>query len=126
MSHFAKVFEDRVVGVIRAEPDFFTTFVDTSPGEWIQVSYNSRGNVHYLPDSNIPSGLPALRGNYPGVGYIYDRENDKFYPPTKYASWTLDTNTWLWNPPIPQPDDTGHWMWNESTQSWDPLAGPKP
>jgi hypothetical protein len=126
MSHFAKVFEDRCVTVIRAESDFFDTFVDTSPGDWLQVSYNTRGNVHYLPDSNTPSGQPALRGNFPSAGWIYDRENDKFYPPQKYASWTIDPEIWLWKPPIPQPDDTGNWLWNESTQSWDPLAGPRP
>jgi hypothetical protein len=126
MSHFAKVLEDRVVTVIRAEPEFFETFIDTGPGNWLQVSYNSRGNVHYLPNSNIPSGLPALRGNFPSIGWIYNQENDVFYPPQKYASWTIDPVTCLWKSPIPQPDDTGNWIWNESTQTWDLLAGPRP
>lgn len=121
MSHYAKVFEDRVVWVIRAEPDFFNTFVDSSPGDWLQVSYNTRGNVHYLPNSSVPSGQPALRGNFPSVGWSYDRENDKFYAPQQYASWILNKETWTWEPPFSPPDNTNNWIWNESTQSWDAL-----
>jgi hypothetical protein len=52
MGHFAKVLSGIVQQVIVAEPDFFQTFVDSSPGEWIQTSYNTRGNVHYAPNSN--------------------------------------------------------------------------
>ena len=67
MGHFAKVVDGKVVQVIVAEPDFFDTFVDSSPGQWIQTSYNTRGNVHYAPDSNEPDGGVALRGNYAGI-----------------------------------------------------------
>jgi len=51
MGHYAKVVDSKVVQVIVAEPDFFNTFVDSSPGQWLQTSYNTRGNVHYLPNS---------------------------------------------------------------------------
>jgi len=50
VSHFAKVCDSKVTQVIVAEPEFFDTFVDSSPGEWIQTSYNTRGGVHYGPD----------------------------------------------------------------------------
>jgi len=97
MSHFAKVCEGKVVQVIVAEPDFFTDshFVDTSPGTWIQTSYNTRGNVHYGEDGQ-PDGGIALRGNYAGIGHIYDAVNDVFYQPQPGPDWTLNTNTWLW------------------------------
>ena len=49
MAHYAKVKNGIVEQVIIAESDFFTTFVDTSPGEWIQTSYNTIGGVHYEP-----------------------------------------------------------------------------
>ena len=58
MSHFAKVLGGKVIQVIVAEQDFFNTFVDTSPGEWIQTSYNTHGGQH-------PEGRP-LRKNYAG------------------------------------------------------------
>jgi hypothetical protein len=48
MAHFAKVNNGTVQQVIVAEPEFFQTFVDTSPGEWIQTSYNTHGGVHTL------------------------------------------------------------------------------
>lgn len=118
MSHFAKVVDGKVVQVIVAEQEFFNTFVDSSPGQWIQTSYNTRGNVHYLPNSNEPSGQPALRGNYAGIGYIYDHVNDVFYPPKPFDSWVMDENTWLWDPPVAYPNDEKRYMWDEPTRSW--------
>ena len=119
MGHFAKVLNGVVQQVIVAEPDFFNTFVDSSPGEWIQTSYNTRGNVHYTPNTNEPSGNPALRGNYAGIGYIYDRTNDVFYPPKPFDSWSISVETnWLWNPPVPYPDDGKLYKWVEATTEW--------
>ena len=121
MSHFAKVCDGKVTQVIVAEPDFFDTFVDSSPGEWIQTSYNTRGNVHYGPDGE-PDGGVALRGNYAGIGYTYDRQNDVFYAPQPYASWTLDQTTWLWEPPVAYPDDGLIYTWDEATVGWKLVA----
>jgi hypothetical protein len=93
MGHFAKVVDGKVTQVIVAEADFFQTFVDSSPGEWIQTSYNTHGNKHDL------GGTP-LRGNYAGIGFTYDRENDVFYAPKPTENATLNTETWLWEVPV--------------------------
>jgi hypothetical protein len=110
MSHFAKVLDGKVVKVIVAESDFFNTFVDSSPGQWIQTSYNTHGNQH-------PENRP-LRGNYAGVGYTYDATNDVFYAPKPYASWTLNQSTWLWESPVPMPTDDKLYKWDETTLNW--------
>jgi hypothetical protein len=110
MSHFAKVNNGIVEQVIVAEPEFFDTFVDTSPGEWIQTSYNTHGGQH-------PEGRP-LRKNYAGIGYTYDRERDAFIPPKPFASWVLNEDTCLWDAPVAMPTDGGMYQWNESTTSW--------
>ena len=112
MAHFAKVSNGKVVQVIVAEPEFFQTFVDTSPGEWIQTSYNTKGGVH-------ANGGTPLRKNYAGIGYTYDRTRDAFIPPQPYASWTLDDSTCLWSAPTLMPTEGGPYTWNESTQSWE-------
>jgi len=88
MSHFAKVFNGIVTQVIVAEPEFFETFIDSSPGEWIQTSYNTRGGQH-------PEGRP-LRKNYAGIGYTYDKELDAFIPPKPEGEFTLNKDTCLW------------------------------
>lgn len=119
MAHFAKVQEGIVTQVIVAEPEFFNTFVDSSPGEWIQTSYNTRGGVHYAPNSNDPDGGEALRKNYAGVGFTYDRDRDAFIPPQPFASWTLNEDTCLWDAPVPYPSDGQIYTWNEDTTSWD-------
>ena len=98
MSHYAKVVDGKVVQVIVAEAEFFDSFVDSSPGEWIQTSYNTRGGLHYGPDGK-PDGGEALRGNYAGIGYTYDEVNDVFIAPQPAEGWVLNTNTWLWEDP---------------------------
>jgi hypothetical protein len=118
MGHYAKVVDSKVVQVIVAEADFFNTFVDSSPGQWIQTSYNTRGNVHYLPNSQEPSGQPAVRGNYAGLGYTYDAQNDVFYAPKPFASWVMNESTWTWKAPVDMPTEGGPYSWDEATQNW--------
>jgi hypothetical protein len=117
MGHFAKVNNGTVESVIVAEADFFNHFVDTSPGTWLQTSYNTRGGVHYGADGQ-PDGGEALRGNYAGIGYTYDQANDVFYAPQPYPSWTISAPTWEWQAPVPYPTDGGVYTWDEATQSW--------
>ena len=117
MSHFAKVLDGKVIQVIVAEPSFFDTFVDSSPGSWIQTSYNTRGGLHYGADGH-PDGGTALRGNYAGIGYTYDQAKDVFSAPKPFASWSLNETTWLWDAPIPYPTDGMLYMWDEPTVSW--------
>lgn len=116
MSHFAKVRDGVVVQVIVAEPEFFDTFVDTSPGKWIQTSYNTFGGVH------LKGGTP-LRKNYAGIGYTYDPVRDAFIPPKPFESWVLNENTCHWDPPTPYPTDGKFYVWNEQAQQWDEVAG---
>jgi len=111
MGHFAKVVDGKVTQVIVAEPEFFTTFVDSSPGEWIQTSYNTYGNQH------TQGGTP-LRGNYAGIGYTYDSQKDAFYAPKPYQSWILNESTFLWEAPVQMPDDGKLYQWDEQTKNW--------
>jgi hypothetical protein len=121
MSHFAKCLDGKVIQVIVAEPEFFDTFVDSSPGQWIQTSYNTRGGVHYGADGESDGGV-ALRGNYAGIGYAYDSVNDVFYAPQPYSSWVLNQTTWLWNAPVAYPTDGQQYVWDEATFNWKPAA----
>ena len=111
MAHFAKVNNGVVEQVIVAEPEFFSAFVDSSPGQWIQTSYNTHGGVHTL------GGTP-LRKNYAGIGYTYDSQRDAFIPPKPFASWALNDDTCLWGAPVAYPDDGKQYTWDENTQQW--------
>jgi len=117
LGHFAKCVDGKVTQVIVAEPEFFNNFVDSSPGSWIQCSYNTRGGVHYGQDGKPDGGL-ALRGNYPGIGYTYDSQHDVFYAPQPFASWTISAPTWTWQAPTPMPTEGGPYRWDEATTSW--------
>ena len=112
MSHFAKIENNIVTEVIVAEAGFFDTFIDLSPGEWLQTSYNTYAGEHTL------GGTP-LRKNYAAIGFTYDKTRDAFIPPKPFASWTLNETTCLWEPPVAYPDVTKLYNWNETDQTWD-------
>ena len=114
MAHWAKCVDGKVVSVIVAEKEFFDTFVDNSPGQWLQTSYNTHGNQH-------PEGRP-LRGNFAGIGYTYDAVRDAFIPPQPFASWLLNDDTCLWDAPVAMPTDGKPYTWNEATGAWDEVV----
>ena len=118
MAHFAKVVDEIVVTVIVAEADFIATLEDAN--SWIQTSYNTRGGIHYMPNSITPSDdqSKALRKNYAGIGYTYDSERDAFIPPKPYPSWLLDETTCLWIAPKAKPSDNKMYKWNEELLDW--------
>jgi len=115
MGHFAKVVDGKVTQVIVAEPEFFDTFVDSSPGAWVQTSYNTHGNKH------VNGGTP-LRGNFAGIGYSYDAQADIFIPPQPFASWVLSPLTALWEAPVAMPADGKSYDWDEATTAWKEVA----
>ena len=110
MGHFAKVENGVVTRVIVADQEWIDTGYEGDPKDWIQTSYNTHGGVHQL------GGTP-LRGNFAGIGYIYDKTHDVFYHTQPYPSWTLDHTTWTWKPPLPWPGED--YDWNEETKKWD-------
>ena len=101
---------------------------------WIQTSYNTKVNTHSSGDNS-----KAFRGNYAGIGYEWDEDNQIFWAKKPYASWVKDTTTATWKSPIGDPpaltaeqeaqnnsgtDDTPathewYYAWNEANQSWD-------
>ena len=91
---------------------------------WIQTSYNTSGGTH-------KDGKTPLRGNYAGIGSIWDEDNNIFYHKKPYASWVLNTTTATWHSPIGDaPDDLTdeekaagtHYQWNEDTKAWDKIT----
>jgi len=125
MSHYAKVLNGVVTNVIVADPEFFETFVDDSPGEWIQTSYKTFEGAH-LGEDNLPDGGVALRSNYANVGMIYDEDLDAFYWSQPFASWTFNAEKFKWEPPYPCPGGElaagTHYEWNEGDQVWELLS----
>jgi hypothetical protein len=102
MSHFAKVIDGVVTEVIVAEQEFFDTFIDTSPGEWIQTSYNNN-----------------IRERFAMIGGTYDSVNDVFINAQPFPSWTLSADN-NWYAATPYPGDTNNmYTWNEETLTWE-------
>ena len=107
---------------------------------WIQTSYNTSGNKHNSGDDS-----KAFRGNYAGLGYEWDEDNNIFWPKKPFASWVKNTTDARWQSPIgdapeltdeqktqnEKPDadtpadentpatNSWHYVWNETNQSWD-------
>ena len=97
---------------------------------WIQTSYNTSGTQH-------KNGGTAFRGNYAGIGYTWDADNEILWPKKQYASWVKNTTDARWQSPIGDAPaltaeqtsqneaGTHKWGydWNESGQSWDLTDG---
>ena len=93
---------------------------------WIQTSYNTSNNTH-------KNGGTPFRGNYAGIGYTWDEDDQIFWPKKPFASWVKDTATASWKSPIGDAPEltaeqtsqneaeTHMWMynWNEENQTWD-------
>ena len=100
---------------------------------WVQTSYNTRGNKYYNTNGTEGDQAKKLRGNYAGIGYIWDEENNLFFPPKPYASWVKYNAEARWRSPIGDAPaltaeqtsqntaNTHRWSynWNEGAQSWD-------
>ena len=93
---------------------------------WVQTSYNTSKNQH-------KNGGTPFRGNYAGIGYIWDEENQIFWPKKPYVSWVKHLPTATWKSPIGDAPEltelqinqnnayTHYWKyeWNENNQTWD-------
>ena len=87
---------------------------------WIQTSYNTCGGKHN-------NGGTPFRGNYAGIGYTWDEDNQIFWPKKPYDSWIQDVATASWKSPIgnapilteEQMIAKSYYQWNETNQSWD-------
>ena len=87
---------------------------------WIQTSYNTKNGQHR-------NGGTPFRGNYAGIGYTWDEDNQIFWPEKPYASWVKHIPTASWKSPIgdasalteEQITAKSYYEWNETEQSWD-------
>lgn len=117
MAHWAEVDENntvlRVLVGDNNDPngdEGYQWLIDNLGGRWIKTSFNTYKNTHLL------GGTP-LRGNYAGIGFIYDEATDRFLPPKDYPSWLWNEESYNWIPPKPRPD-AGFWIWDESVVDW--------
>ena len=100
---------------------------------WIQTSYNTRGNKYYNADGSEGDQSKKLRGNYAGIGYTWDEDNQIFWSKQPHASWTKNTTTAAWQAPITYPSVTDDgadpvvwdWSisWNETAYQADNTKG---
>jgi len=147
MAHFAKIDDNNIVlQVLRLNDSdmlngedvetesvgqqYLQTHNNWPADKWIQTSYNTSHNKHGL------DGTP-FRGNYAGIGYIWDSGNEIFWHPQPYGSWVKNTTTAQWQSPLgdtpalpsenqSQNDAGTHswsYVWNESAYQEDNSTG---
>jgi len=104
---------------------------------WIKTSYNTRGNKYYNADGTEGDQSKKLRGNYAGIGYTWDEDNEIFWPKKPHASWVKNTTTAAWDSPLgaapaltaeqtsQNEAGTHNWVynWDESAYQADNTAG---
>ena len=121
MAHYAFLDENNIVTqvITGKNEDDLRDGVEVDWEEWYgnfhgatckRTSYNTYRNQHRL------DGTP-FRGNYAGIGYTYDEDNDVFIPPKPYPSWTLSSD-WEWESPVAHPDDGKIYDWDDDNTQW--------
>ena len=129
MAHFAKIDNLETVVFVtvgRDEDNGKELEISARTGDtYRQTSYNTRGGIHYKPNSHEPSEdqSKAFRKNFAGIGYTFDKDRDAFIPKKPYTSWVLNESTCQWEAPSAKPDsESGQiYNWNEETKSWDEI-----
>lgn len=124
MAYYAKILKGKVVEIACAEENYFEENKKTRyTGTWIQTSYNTKGGIHYDPQTGLPSKdqTKALRKNYAGIGYIYDKDRDAFYTEQPFTSWTLNEESCIWEAPTAYPLDENIYKWNEENLTWEKI-----
>lgn len=132
MSHFAKLDENNVVTFVtvgRQEDDGLEAELTARTGDvYKQTSYNTRGGIHYDPETGLPSEdqSKALRFNYAGIGFTFDPDkgtDGAFISPKPFESWVLDEGTCLWEAPVAYPTDGAEYVWDEEAGNWSEVTG---
>ena len=147
MAHFAKISETNEVLAVHVvnnldilnadgveDETVGQTYLETHsnwPAHlWIQTSYNTRSNVY--KDGGTP-----FRGNYAGIGYTWDEDDNIFWPKKPHASWVKHNASASWKSPIGDAPaltaeqtsqneaNTNSWsyVWNEANTTWDLTDG---
>jgi len=121
MAHFARIKDGIVDYVVVGRDEDEDREDELAHDGWIykRTSYNTRGGIHYDPQTKQPSAdqSKAFRKNYAGIGYRYDEQLDAFIPPQPFPSWSLNQDTAQWESPVPMPTE-GIWSWDENSMSW--------
>ena len=153
MAHFAKISEENIVLTVHVVDNnnilnsdgieneivgqqFLETHSNWPSHLWIQTSYNTQSNQHV-------NGGTAFRGNYAGIGYTWNEDNQIFWPKKPHASWVKYNAEARWQSPIgdapeltaeqqtqntPVTDEEGNvtlathlwkYFWNETNTTWD-------
>jgi hypothetical protein len=128
MAHYAFLDENNVVTqvivgrnedeVVDGISDWEAHYAEVYGQVCKRTSYNSMGGKRRDPETNELTETSGFRGNYAGIGYTYDADLDAFIPPKPFESWSLNTNTFLWDSPIPYPADGKLYRWDEDTTNW--------
>lgn len=118
MAHYAILDEQNIVINVIVGTDESSSGIDWE--KYYGNLYNStvkRTSYNTFENTHVNGGTP-FRGNFASVGYTYDESLDAFIPPKPFDSWTLNTDRFDWDPPVPRPVDHNIWVWDEDNQQW--------
>ncbi len=123
MAHFARLDDNNIVTEVTVVNNVDIHFLPFPESEafGVKICRDVSGHQKWKQTSYNDN----FRGNYAGLGFIYDTTNDVFYEPQPFGSWTLNKSTWKWEAPLtaPTPTDGNYYHWDEDVYQADNTKG---
>jgi hypothetical protein len=117
MAYFAKLNDQNLVLEVNVIDNIDVNYLEFPASEPVGITFLTNWSGGYS-NWKQTSELGGYRKNYAGQGFTYDSTLDAFIPPKPFASWELNTERCVWEPPVAYPDDGKYYLWDEDTISW--------
>lgn len=88
---------------------------EADEGQWIESI-----SLVTIPETEYNLNMWCVNG---GSRFEKDFSFTTPKPEQPFSSWTYDSETYKWNPPVSYPNDGELYNWNEETTSWDVDTG---
>ena len=98
--------------------EFLRNLYNEPYANWKKTSYNTYKGQYYENGELAADQSQAFRKNFAENGMIYDESLDAFIEKERYPSWTFNSTTGCYDPPVAKPDDGRSYLWNELTNEW--------
>lgn len=117
MAHFAELDQNNIVINIIVVNN--NDLLDENQNESEQIGITFLRNIFGHDKKYVQTSYNNnFRVKYAYIGDTYSLEHDAFISPPPFPSFIFNTETKMYEPPIPHPNDDNTYVWDEELFNW--------